>query len=182
MEELKLYMLLLGCKPNGRHTEQHDIFFTVGTSLKSIIPDMLAFWPEANGILHIDSWREISHVNNFEIKIIPKREAQTVMKNKLFFLNLGGYKLNEFEEYHYKILTVNEDKSLAILQAKETVFYRHTNSPHIDDKYGVDVDDIYDVEEILPKQIKEKYSLQISPAISIEEDELHIGYLKLSKL
>jgi hypothetical protein len=29
-KELKLYMLMLGCTPAGRLTEQHDIFFELG--------------------------------------------------------------------------------------------------------------------------------------------------------
>lgn len=57
MAQLKLFMVLIGCKPEGRHTEQHDIFFGIGSELRDLIPDMLAFWPEANGKLHIDGWR-----------------------------------------------------------------------------------------------------------------------------
>lgn len=175
-------MLLLGCKPNGRHTEQHDILFTIGNSLKSVIPDMIAFWPEADGIIHLDSWREVTRVDNFEIRIILKEEKMIKGKEKIFFLNLGGYKPGEFEEYHYKVLVVSSEKSLAIQEAKESVFYKHTLSSHIDDKYGVDVDDVYDVEDILPKHLKEKYAIQIMPASDRTEDDLHIGYLKLSKL
>ena len=39
--ENKLYMIMLGCRPEGRYTEQHDIFFGIGTSLKELIPNML---------------------------------------------------------------------------------------------------------------------------------------------
>lgn len=46
-EELQLYMVILGCKPKGRFTEQHDIFFGIGNSLKNLIPQMNFFWPEA---------------------------------------------------------------------------------------------------------------------------------------
>ncbi|MGN6440105.1 MAG: DUF1543 domain-containing protein [Agriterribacter sp.] len=35
-------MLLLGCKPAGRHTEQHDVFFGIGASLKDLIPDIIS--------------------------------------------------------------------------------------------------------------------------------------------
>ena len=42
---LKLYMVMLGCTPKGRFTEQHDIFFGIGNSLKELIPNMKAFWP-----------------------------------------------------------------------------------------------------------------------------------------
>ena len=69
---MKLYMILLGCRPNGRFTEQHDIFFGIGNSLKELIPQMKAFWPEAKGKIHIDSWREVTTVDNCKIEIVSK--------------------------------------------------------------------------------------------------------------
>lgn len=54
-DKVKLYMLMLGCKPKGRFTEQHDIFFGIGNSLKDLIPQMKIFWPEAKGQIHIDA-------------------------------------------------------------------------------------------------------------------------------
>jgi hypothetical protein len=59
---------------------------------------MKAFWPEAKGKIHIDAWREVTIVDNFSIEIVAKK----TVSNNLFFINLGGYKENEFEEYHYK--------------------------------------------------------------------------------
>ena len=50
-----LYMIMLGCTPKGRFTEQHDIFFGIGTSLKELVADMKSFWPEAKGKIHIDA-------------------------------------------------------------------------------------------------------------------------------
>lgn len=34
MQPLKLFMLMLGCTPIGRNTEQHDVFFTIASSIK----------------------------------------------------------------------------------------------------------------------------------------------------
>ncbi len=42
-----LFMCYLGCKPAGRITEQHDWFFSIGDSIKDIVPDIREFWPEA---------------------------------------------------------------------------------------------------------------------------------------
>ena len=53
MSQLKLFMLLLGCKPPGRHVEQHDVFFGIAGSLDELIPEIKAFWPETDKI-HID--------------------------------------------------------------------------------------------------------------------------------
>lgn len=38
------------------------------------------------------------------------------------FLNLGGYKENDLEEYHYKMIIVADNKTNAIKKAKETAF------------------------------------------------------------
>jgi hypothetical protein len=178
----KLFLLILGCKPNGRHTEQHDVFFGVGNSLKDLLPQIGAFWPDG-GEIHIDSWRAITFVNGYAINIISKQNAvAATTNNKLFFINLGGYKPNDLEEYHYKLMTVASNKSEAIAQAKQTAFYQHNTSPHVDDKYGIDVDDIYEIEDILPASIKEQFTITIDQTENLPEDTLHIGYLKLDRL
>jgi len=188
MESIKLFMILLGCRPKGRHTEQHDIYFGAGLSLKDLVPDIIAFWPEPEKI-HIDAWREITEVDGYSVSLVEKEIVNAGTGNnpyRLFFLNLGGYKENEFEEYHYKMLVVGNDKAAAIQQAKKSAFYKHTGFSgavsHIDDKYGVDVDDLYEIEDILPVHIKEKYSVFLTPALHAEKDGWHLGYMKLSKL
>jgi hypothetical protein len=186
MGELKLFMILLGCKPIERNTEQHDLFFGIGKSLSDVKKDIIDFWKEANGKIHIDGWREVQSVDDCIIEVINKADLTLSQKEKLFFINLGGYKQNEFEEFHYKLLTVAIDKGVAIQKAKQTAFYKHTGFEgavsHIDDKYGIDVDDIYEIEDILPSHLKEQYSIQITKAEKQKEDELHLGYLKINKL
>lgn len=178
-------MVMLGCTPAGRLTEQHDIFFGIGKNLKELVPDMKTFWPEAKGKIHIDAWRTITQVDNYKIEICTRQE-NTSNQEKLFFINLGGYKENEFEEYHYKVLTVAKNKSEAIKKAKQTTFYKHYGfkgaTSHIDDKYGVDIDDIYEIEDILAPQYKEHFTLKITKSESIEIETLEIGYLKIDKL
>ena len=183
-------MLLLGCTPRGRNTEQHDIFFGIAETLKDLVPAIIEAWPEANGKIHIDAWRQVNHVDQHAVNVLnnqklPPNEAPG-KESKLFFLNLGGYKQNEFEEYHYKMLVACENKSVAIQQAKATAFYKHTGfkgaASHIDDKYGVDVDDIFEIEDILPAHIKEKYKIVLSPTDISTEDEVNLGYFRLEKL
>lgn len=180
---------MLGCRPSGRNTEQHDIFFGIGSTIKDLVPDMKTFWPEAKGNLHVDAWREVTVVNGYNIRVVPKVEAATVSEetnDRLFFLNLGGYKAGEFDEFHYKMLIVAEDQAAAVKQAKQTAFYKHTGfkgaTSHIDDKFGIDVDDLYQVKDILEDEIKQTYSLQIIPGAADYEDELHLGYFMLEKL
>ena len=183
----QLFLVLLGCKPADRNTEQHDVFFGIGNSLSDLLPQINNFWPEAKEKLHIDSWRTVSTVNGYQVKIIPRKEALADPQKKLFFLNLGGYKPGDFEEYHYKLLSVAETKAQAIQEAKQTAFYLHVGfagaNSHIDDKYGVDVDDVYEIEDILSPGLKEQFATVIGKdSGETKDDELHVGYLKLSTL
>jgi hypothetical protein len=184
--KMKLFMLLLGCKPPGRNTEQHDVFFGIAAGLKDLADGIKAFWPEANGKIHIDAWREVNFVGGYQVTIAPRDKACPAAPERLFFLNLGGYKPGEFEEYHYKMLAVAADKGAATQQAFKTAFYKHTGfegaTSHIDDKYGVDVDDLYEIGDILPASVKDAYTITLSPVKEAPEDECHLGYLKLEKL
>ena len=176
---------MLGCRPEGRCTEQHDIFFGIGKSLKELLPDMKNFWPEAKGRIHIDAWREVTQVDNYKIEILDK-DTSTPTSENLFFINLGGYKENEFEEYHYKVLAVGATLAEASKKAKATTFYKHCGfkgaTSHIDDKFGIDIDDVFKVDEILSKTFTERFDIQISKSDTTNEDRLHIGYLKIAKL
>lgn len=175
---------MLGCKPTGRATEQHDVFFGIGPNLKSLVPEIIASWPHAKD-LHIDSWREVTQVNGFTISIIPRKKTST-HTFKLFFINLGGYKVNDLEEFHYKILSVAENLSEALRETKQCAFYLHTGfrgaESHVDDKYGIDVDDSYNVEDLLNSDTKKKFAIHVSHQLSGIEDQLHSGYLKLGKI
>lgn len=178
-------MLMLGCRPEGRNTEQHDMFFGIGQQVRDLIPAIKAFWPEAKGNIHVDAWREVTQVDGYSISVVPKEEAAAGAE-KLFFLNLGGYKPGEFDEFHYKMLAVAPDQAGAVKQAKLTAFYKHTGfkgaTSHIDDKFGVDVDELLEVKDILSVEEKARYSLQITPSDSAAEDVLYLGYFQLHKL
>lgn len=184
MSHPKLFMVLIGCKPEGRHTEQHDIFFGIATSMKELLPQIIAFWPEAKGDLHIDGWREVNQVDGFDIKVEVRSENNVDQTHQLFFINLGGYKPNEFDEFHYKMIVAAVDKAEAVKRAKATAFYKHTQfdgaKSHIDDKYGVDVDDLYEIEEVLSATTKNQYHIQLLKSDTVKEDELHLGYFKLT--
>lgn len=188
MADLKLFMVLLGCKPQGRHVEQHDVFFGIANSLQDLVPEMVNFWPEPDK-LHIDAWRQVNTVEGYRIDIQPKlplEDQSEISNNKLFFINLGGYQPFKFEEQHYMLLTVKAGRAAAMLEAKQTLFFQSNHfegaTSHIDDKYGIDVDDLYEIEDILSADQKDKFRIVLSPGDIEESDEIHLGYLKLSAL
>lgn len=151
----KLFMLLIGAAPPGRNIEQHDVFFGIGETIKDLIPAVTSFWP-GNNKLHFDAWREVTKVNSYDVRVVPHDNMNTNNSIKLFFINLGGYKPNEFEEFHYKMVIAAVDKAEAVSLAKQTAFFRHTGfkgaTAHIDDKYGVDVDDVHEIADICQRR------------------------------
>jgi len=182
----KLFLLLLGSKAPKRNVEQHDYFFGIANTLKELVPQIKAFWPEAGNSIHVDGWRLVTNVDGYEIKVMPRTGLTPPSERKLFFINLGGYQPNKLEEQHYTVLTVQENRASAVQDAKKTAFFKANSikgaNSHIDEKYGIDVDDIYRVEDILDPQQKEKYHIVIEPGSDLKADHIHLGYFKLDKL
>src|SRR5690606_11906523 len=122
-----------------------------------------------------------------QVQVVPRAEeaAGESASDKLFFLNLGGYKPNEFDEFHYKMLAVAPDQAGAVKQAKQTAFYKHTGfkgaTSHIDEQFGVDVDEVFQVKDILTEEDKARYSLVLTAGEG-PEDEMNLGYFQLHKL
>ena len=189
MAELKLFMVLLGSKAQQRNIEQHDFFFGIAHEMQDLIPRMRDFWPDAGSSLHIDGWREVTHVEGFSVRILPK--ASTVQNNgkRLFFVNLGGYISGKLEEQHYTLLTVQDDRKWAIKAATTTEFFKSNTikaiksaAAHIDEKYGIDVDEIYRIEDLLGNDDKALYQIELTHAPEGQHDAIHLGYLKLEKV
>ena len=181
----KLFMTMLGATPAGRHIEQHDIYFGIGTEMKDLVPQIANFWPEGGPKLHVDAWREINHVEGHQIEVVARAGYQPTGL-KLFFLNLGGYKHGIFDEFHQTCLIVADSHKEAIQMVKTTSFYEEFNLPpkgysHVDNKYGLDVDDIYEIDEILNDDLKQKYAIKITKTDKVlEEDKIELGYMKLN--
>lgn len=182
---MKLFYIILGATPNGRNIEQHDVFFGIAETLKDLVPAMKNFWSEAKGQIHIDCYQEVKYVDGFEIEIVERKLKKD--ENQLFFINLGGYQLGQFQEFHEQFLMVGKSMSEIIKRVKQTPFYKtmgfENATSHIDDKHGVDIDDIYKVNDILPLEMKEKYTVVLKKSESeVQENKTVIGYLKIDKL
>ena len=182
---MKLFYIILGATPKGRNTEQHDVFFGIAETLKDLVPAMKNFWPEAKGKIHLDCYQEVQFVEGFEIEIVERKKTED--ENQLFFINLGGYQVGQFQEFHEQFLMVGKSMSEIIKRVKQTPFYKtmgfENATSHIDDKHGVDIDDIFKVNDILPLEMKEKYSIVLRKSEEkIQENKTVIGYLKIDKI
>ena len=185
-----LFMVQLGGRPKGRLIEQHDIFFGIANQVSELVDDINHHWPEVKNKWHVDSYRAITQVDDYAIKLVESnRQLESDNDLKLFFINLGGYQQGSFEEFHYKMLIVASSQAEAIKQAKQSEFYKQftfkdTSSPfnaasHIDDKFEVDIDDIYNVNDLISNV---KILIELNPNLDIKQDKEHVGYLSIKNL
>ena len=178
---MKLFYVLLGAIPKGRNTEQHDVFFGIAEDVYQLKKDINAFWKEA-GKIHMDGFMEVNFIDGYEVQIVEKFENSD--SNHLYFMNLGGYKPGDFRELHHQLLMVGNSVSNVIKRAMKTDFYKEMSfknaESHIDDHYGVDIDDLSKVDDLLPLSMKEKYSIILKKSTQkIQENPTKIGYFKL---
>lgn len=192
---MQLFMLKIGARPKGRLIEQHDVMFVIANSLSDIIPVVNDTWQEVKNKWHLDAWRAVNRVGDYQISVIENSKTVTPNEQQLYFVNLGGYLPNQFEEFHYKTLVVAESIPKATAQVKKSDFYRDYTfdnanpsvsgvaTSHVDDKHLLDIDDIHPVADLMPNG----FGLAIRPLTEQEKtemphDELHIGYLSLKQL
>ncbi|WP_461452866.1 DUF1543 domain-containing protein [Mucilaginibacter sp.] len=184
---MKLYLLLLGAEVPGRVVEQHDYFFGIAENLAELVPAVKSFWPEAGATLHIDGWREVTKVDSHAVRVVKIEDSAPIATLKLFFLNLGGYTSGKLEEQHYTLLTIRESRLKAVQEAKNNLFFK-TNSlkgiatAHIDEKYGIDVDSVHHIEDLISPDLKAKYRILFEDGTKLPEDKIHLGYFKLTKI
>ena len=152
---MKLFMLKIGARPQGRLIEQHDVMFVIANSLSETIESVNQHWPEVKNNWHLDAWREVKRVGDYQI-LVSKESlskdglskdnaladnilADDRVDNKLdsqgkqlYFVNLGGYLPGQFEEFHYKTLVVAETLGKATAQVKKTAFYQDYTFDNVD--------------------------------------------------
>ena len=195
---MKLFMLKIGARPQGRLIEQHDVMFVIANSLSETIESVNQHWPAVKNNWHLDAWREVKRVGDYQILLSKnsfsedglskdKALADDRVDNKLdsqdkqlYFVNLGGYLPGQFEEFHYKTLVVAETLGKATAQVKKTAFYQDYTfdnvdtaksgvaTSHVDDKHQLDLDDIHCVADLLPNDV----ALTIQPLTEHEKNQL----------
>ena len=152
---MKLFMLKIGARPQGRLIEQHDVMFVIANSLSETIESVNQHWPAVKNNWHLDAWREVKRVGDYQI-LLSKESlskdglskdnaladnifAEDRVDNKLdnqgkqlYFVNLGGYLPGQFEEFHYKTLVIAETLGKATAQVKKTAFYQDYTFDNVD--------------------------------------------------
>lgn len=194
---MKLLMLKIGARPKGRLIEQHDVVFCAVDDFTQVIDVVNKAWQEAKNNWHIDAWREITRVGEYRIELVPNTPSDhktDEMQSQLYFVNLGGYLPDMFEEFHYKDLVVASSVANATAQVKQSEFYKTydltTIDPltgingvsHVDDRMNVDIDEIHAVNALISDFTLKIIPLSDSEKLTVPQDTLHIGYLSKKKI
>jgi Domain of Unknown Function (DUF1543) len=146
--EQKLFACYVGGRIEGCNIELHDIIFAVGTSIEDTYPQIKAQWFGSELRLHLDCYIIVDSIDGWDVSIGKKRNnVGQNLEQKLFLINLGGYREGFFGEVHCPVLTVAKTHGEAITNSKSVFFEKHL-IPHIDDK--VIVDDLIEIDRLLP--------------------------------
>lgn len=120
-------MFYIGGDFRNANIELHDVRFSLGKTPQDCYDDLRKQWWGTPSSLHIDSWAEITHADGYDVMLSAKPFEG---KEKLYFLNMGGYNSEDFEEVHKNILVVAETQQEAI--KKSVKAQSHWKQPHKD--------------------------------------------------
>jgi hypothetical protein len=109
LENIFLYLVVLGGKAEKANIELHDVRWVVGSKIEDTYETLRKDWFGSPVGLHIDSYKKIKYIDGYTINLIYFEKdkidkKQLVKKNKakkyLWFVNLGGYDPTSMQEKH----------------------------------------------------------------------------------
>lgn len=144
MNKPNLYLVVLGGRFPKANIELHDVRWVIGNDIKDTIPSLKQQWFGPRKGLHIDSFVKVSSVDQHWVILYKKKNKKLISNyNKLWFVNLGGYKKEELAEQHQFGLVVAPTMIDAKNKAKRKWLRSHYNvhKDDIDEIVGVDAID-----------------------------------------
>lgn len=130
VQELRLFVVMLGGRHARANIELHDVVFAVAPSIGQTHEQLRQQWFGEPAGLHIDSWMTVDGVAQWQVRFSAEPQAETLPK--LYFVNLGGYVTGEFGEAHHNLLVVASDaveaKRKALEQAAVQWFKPHRDA------------------------------------------------------
>tara|TARA_B100000963_G_scaffold248565_1_gene217660 strand:+ start:811 stop:1347 length:537 start_codon:yes stop_codon:yes gene_type:complete len=139
---MRLFSVFLGGRADKCNIELHDVVFTLGEKIEDCYSDLLGKWFGLPDRLHIDSWVEINMIEGYKISLSKEKNKTT---KKLYFVNLGAYEKDRFEELHESRFMVDVNKINVKKRAKKQLLIGK-EQVHLDDLY--DVDDCIEIRKV----------------------------------
>ena len=152
----KLFMVYLGGAAPGANIELHDIQFVISENIEQAMPELKARWFGEKSGLHMDSYRQVHGADGYRIQL--SSQAPHSAAKKLFFVNVGGYRVGEFCEAPEFDLFVADDaaeakqKALAALLPGVPMLHK---------------DNLKDVDNCLPLSLLGELYIHLEPSDEI---------------
>lgn len=127
---MKLFAIYIGGEHPGANIEVHDMRFVAAPAIEATYPTLLAQWWGREGSLHVDCWSEISQADGYEVSLRPEPYEG---KEKLYYVNLGGYDGVAFAEQHRNVFVVAD--SLPAAKARAIRLASDWTDAHRDEMY-----------------------------------------------
>src|ERR1700761_2296670 len=127
---MKLFAIYIGGEVARANIEVHDMRFVVAPSIGETHDELRRQWGGRPGSLHVDCWAEIDHADGYDVSLSTEPYGG---KERLYYVNLGGYDRSDFSEKHRNMFVVAESVALAKSRALRTV--KAWDAAHRDDLY-----------------------------------------------
>ncbi len=129
-----LYAVLLGGRAARCHVELHDVVFAVGNGLESLHEQLLDAWFGEPKGLHVDAWTRLDQIDGYRVHL---DKTPNPGPERLWFINIGGYRKNEFAERHAYAFIAGKGKAEVKARAKASLLKGH-ELVHKDDLLEID--------------------------------------------
>ena len=109
LENIFLYLVVLGGRAEKANIELHDVRWVVGSKIEDSFDTLRKDWFGSLKGLHIDSYKKIQYIDGHKINLKNVENHKTgkkqlVKKNNskkyLWFVNIGGYNPTSMQEKH----------------------------------------------------------------------------------
>ncbi len=165
---MKLFAIYIGGEHPSANIEIHDVRFIVAETIRDTHDRLRAEWWGTPGTLHIDCWAEVTHANGYNVNLRPEPSNA---REKLYFVNLGGYDAGEFAEQHKNLFIVAASVTEAKARAIQTIA----------DWKEAHRDDMYEAEHAfaLDTMIGDRLHIHLTPTATAQPPRFNCRYTPL---
>ena len=130
---MKLFAVYVGGEHPRANIELHDMRFVVARSIRETYDELRKQWWGAPDSLHVDCWAEVDHADGYDVELKPEPFSG---REKLYYVNLGGYDESDFLEKHKNVFVVA--RTLADAKTRALAENRGWKQLHRDELYQVE--------------------------------------------
>ena len=140
VSEATLFLVVLGGRAGRSHIELHDVRFVVGRCIDETLPELRHQWFGLRQGLHLDAWMAVHAIDGWRVRVVQQSAAESPSApgpERLWFVNLGGYRADALAELHHFGLVVARSAQAAQAAAKRQ-WLKGALQQHKDDLTAVD--------------------------------------------